>query len=225
MHGAHHLNPPISGLTVVAKPAGGWFAKYCLCAGLLLWFFGCPDENLWAQSKAEFATVDYSLIAKEYYKSRESQARLQEKGDQFQKEITERATTGNELVKSYKKLQEDLRSPVLSESKKKEITGQLKDKEIEIASRQKMFQEFERTSMGILKNMQVQEAQTVLEQIHLAVSQVAKNKYTIVFAKSQIGPPVAGMITFSEGVDDITPQVLAILNKDAPAAAKKEEKK
>lgn len=225
MHGAPHPNPPTPTVSGAAKTTGFGIGWHGFWVGLLLWFVGISAGSLWAQGKAEFATVDYNLISKEYYKSRESQTRIQEKRDQFQKEITERANTGNELVKSYKKLQEDLRSPVLSESKKKEITGQLKDKEIEITSRQKMFQEFERTSMGVLQNMQAQEAQTVLEQIHQAVSQVAKNKYTIVFAKSQIGPPLAGMITFSEGVDDITPQVLAILNKDAPTASKKEEKK
>lgn len=225
MTGALHLNPSLFSLTTSGRTKGRGVRWTGLCAGMLLCVAGCPGANLWAQNKAELATVDYNLIAKEYYKSRESQTRIQEKSDQFQKEITERANTGNELVKSYKKLQEDLRSPVLSESKKKEITGQMKDKEIEITSRQKMFQEFEKTSVEVLRNMQAQEAKTVLEQIHQAVSQVAKNKYTIVFAKSQIGPPTPGMITFSEGVDDITPQVLAILNKDAPTASKKEEKK
>jgi hypothetical protein len=51
---------------------------------------------------------------------------------------------------------------------------------------------------------------------------VAKNKYTMVFVKPQVPSP--GALIFSEGLDDVTQQVLGILNKDAPAA-KKEEKK
>jgi hypothetical protein len=37
--------------------------------------------------------------------------------------------------------------------------------------------------------------------------------------------PSPGALIFSEGMDDVTTQVLGILNKDAPASAKKEEKK
>jgi hypothetical protein len=44
----------------------------------------------------------------------------------------------------------------------------------------------------------------------------------MVFVKPQVPNP--GALIFSEGLDDVTQQVLGILNKDAPAA-KKEEKK
>ena len=178
----------------------------------------------WGQEKARFAVVDYAVLFKDYHKAAESKQRLEKKQDEFKKEMEDRMTAATQIVKDAKKLQEDMQSPVLSEAKKKEIAGQLREKQIELEGRQKIALEYRDQSLGLIQKNQMAENEVILADLSKAVATVAKNKYTIVFAKPQLGPTPGG-VTFSEGIDDITQQVLALLNKDAPASAKKEEKK
>lgn len=170
-----------------------------------------------AQDKAQFAVLDYTIIFRDYYRAAESKQRFEKKQDELKKDMEERENAVNLLMKDAKKLQEDLQSPALSETKKKEITGQLKDKLTELDGRQRMAMDFRNQSLMVLQKSQANEQESLMADISKALSTVAKNKYNIVFAKTSI--------PFSEGIDDITQQVLSLLNKDAPAASKKEEKK
>jgi len=177
-----------------------------------------------AQEKTQFAVVDFGSLFKDYYKAVDSKQKLEKKQEEFKKDMEERMNVANQILKDAKKLQEDLQSPVLSEARKKEISGQLREKQIEFEGRQKMVLDFRDQTLGLLQKSQINENDAVTMEINKAVATVAKNKYTIVFAKSQ-GSPVPGGVTFCEGIDDITQQVLAILNKDAPKGPKKDETK
>lgn len=190
--------------------------------GLVLFVLGMP--NSWGQEKARFAVVDYAVLFKDYHKAAETKQRFEKKQEEFKKEMEDRMTAATQIVKDAKKLQEDMQSPVLSEAKKKEIAGQLREKQIELEGRQKIALEYRDQALGLMQKNQMAENEVILTDMSKAVATVAKNKYTIVFAKPQIAPSPGG-VTFSEGIDDITQPVLAILNKDAPASAKKEEKK
>jgi Skp family chaperone for outer membrane proteins len=170
-----------------------------------------------AQEKAQFAVLDYSIIIRDYYRAVESKQRFEKKQEELKKDMEERENAVNQIMKDAKKLQDDLQSPALSETKKKEITGQLKDKLSELDGRQRMAMDFRNQSLMVFQKSQANEQETLMADINKALGVIAKNKYTIVFAKASI--------PFSEGIDDITQQVLALLNKDAPAASKKEEKK
>jgi len=185
---------------------------------------GVAQQVTLAQEKAQFAVIDYMLLFKDYYKALESNQTLRLKQEEMRKDFEERQSSVMRAAEAGKKLQEDLQSPAISDSKKKEIEGQLKDKQAEFNSRQKLFMDFRDQSMNVVQKLQAKEQEVILADINAAMNLVAKNKYTIVFSKS-LGAPPPGTIVFNEGIDDITQQVLAILNKDAPKAAKKEDKK
>ena len=185
---------------------------------------GLAQQATLAQEKAQFAVIDYMLLFKDYYKALESNQTLRLKQEELRKDFEERQSSVMRLAEEGRKLQEDLQSPAISESKKREIEGQLKDKQTEFASRQKLFTDFRDQSMSVVQKLQAKEQEVILADINAAMNLVAKNKYTIVFSKS-LGAPPPGTIVFNEGIDEITQQVLSILNKDAPKSAKKEDKK
>ena len=81
---------------------------------------------------------------------------------------------------------------------------------------------FAQTASKILEDKRQRLTQELSEDINKALGVVAKNKYNMVFVKPQVPSP--GALIFSDGMEDLTSQVLTILNKDAPAA-KKDEKK
>jgi len=183
-------------------------------------FFSC---GAWAQDFSKIAVVDYNTILKDYYKAKESQKQMEDLAANYQKERNERDAGLKTLVESINGLEKDLQDPALSDAKKKEKEGQRKTKMEEGQVKQREMMAFAQTASKILEDKRQRLTQELTEDINKALAQVAKNKYTMVFVKPQI--PTPGALIFSEGMDDVTAQVLGILNKDAPASSKKEEKK
>ena len=176
-----------------------------------------------AQDFSKIAVIDYNTILKDYYKAKDSQKQMEDLAANYQKERNERDAGLKTLVDSITALQKDLEDPALSEAKKKEKQNQLKAKGEEGQVKQREMMAFAQTASKILDDKRQRLTQELTEDINKALAQIAKNKYNMVFVKPQVPSP--GALIFSEGMDDVTTQVLGILNKDAPASAKKEEKK
>jgi Skp family chaperone for outer membrane proteins len=175
-----------------------------------------------AQDAAKVAVVDYNAILKEYYKAKDSQKQMEDLAAGYQKERNERETGLKTLVDAINALQKEMQDPAISDAKKKEKENQLKAKGEEGQVKQREMMAFGQTASKILEDKRQRLTTELTEDVNKALTQVAKNKYTMVFVKPQVPSP--GALIFSEGLDDVTQQVLGILNKDAPAA-KKEEKK
>jgi len=184
--------------------------------------FALSSEVL-AQDFSKIAVIDYNTILKDYYKAKDSQKQMEDLAANYQKERNERDAGLKGLVDSINALQKDLQDPALSDAKKKEKENQLKAKGEEGQVKQREMMAFAQTASKILEDKRQRLTQELTEDVNKALGQVAKNKYNMVFVKPQI--PTPGALIFSEGMDDVTQQVLGILNKDAPAGSKKEEKK
>jgi Skp family chaperone for outer membrane proteins len=185
--------------------------------------FLIPATGALAQDFSKIAVIDYNTILKDYYKAKDSQKQMEDLAANYQKERNERDAGLKTLVDAITALQKDLQDPALSDAKKKEKENQLKSKGEEGQVKQREMMAFAQTASKILEDKRQRLTQELTEDINKALGQVAKNKYNMVFVKPQVPSP--GALIFSEGMDDVTTQVLGILNKDAPASAKKEEKK
>ena len=175
-----------------------------------------------AQDFSKVAVVDYNTILKDYYKAKDSQKQMEELAAGYQKERNEREAGLKSLVESINKLQKDMQDPAISDAKKKEKEDQLKSKGEEGQVKQREMMAFGQTASKILEDKRQRLTTELTEEVNKALSQIAKNKYNMVFVKPQVPSP--GALIFSEGMDDITAQVLGLLNKDAPAAKKNDKK-
>lgn len=174
-----------------------------------------------AQDFSKIAVIDYNTILKDYYKAKDSQKQMEDLAANYQKERNERDAGLKTLVDSINALQKEIQDEK-SDTKRKEKENQLKAKGEEGQVKQREMMAFAQTASKILEDKRQRLTQELTEDINKALGQVAKNKYSMVFVKPQVPSP--GALIFSEGMEDLTPQVLAILNKEAPAG-KKEEKK
>ena len=175
-----------------------------------------------AQDFSKVAVVDYNTILKDYYKAKDSQKQMEELAAGYQKERNEREAGLKSLVESINALQKDMQDPAISDAKKKEKENQLKRKGEEGQVKQREMMAFGQTASKILEDKRQRLTTDLTEEVNKALSQIAKNKYNMVFVKPQVPSP--GALIFSEGMDDITAQVLGLLNKDAPAAKKNDKK-
>ena len=176
-----------------------------------------------AQDFTKVAVVDYNAILKEYYKAKDSQKQMEELAGGYQKERNDREAALKVLVEGINALQKDMQDSGITEAKKKEKENQLKAKGEEGQVKQREMMAFGQTASKILEDKRQRLTTELTEEVNKALAAVAKNKYNMVFVKPQVPSP--GALIFSEGMDDVTQQILGILNKDAPAASKKEEKK
>lgn len=190
---------------------------------LFLAGFCLTPAELPAQDLSKFAVVDYNIILKEYYKAKDSQKQMEDLAANYQKERNERDAGLKTLVDSINALQKDLQDPAISEIKKKEKEIQLKAKGEEGQVKQREMMAFAQTASKILEDKRQRLTQELTEDVNKAIGEIAKNKYQMIFVKPQVPSP--GSLIYSDGLEDLTTQVLAVLNKSAPAGSKKEDKK
>ena len=176
-----------------------------------------------AQDFTKVAVVDYNAILKDYYKAKDSQKQMEELAGGYQKERNDREAALKTLVEGINALQKEMQDSGITEAKKKEKENQLKAKGEEGQVKQREMMAFGQTASKILEDKRQRLTTELTEEVNMALAAVAKNKYNMVFVKPQVPSP--GALIFSEGMVDVTQQVLGILNKDAPTTSKKEEKK
>jgi len=184
--------------------------------------FLIPATGALAQDFSKIAVIDYNTILKEYYKAKDSQKQMEDLAANYQKERNERDAGLKTLVDAITALQKEI-AEEKSETKRKEKENQLKAKGEEGQVKQREMMAFAQTASKILEDKRQRLTQELTEDINKALAQIAKNKYNMVFVKPQVPSP--GALIFSEGPEDLTSQVLVVLNKEAPPAGKKEDKK
>ena len=194
-----------------------------ICQGALALALLSVGSVATAQDFTKVAVVDYNTILKDYYKAKDSQKQMEELAGGYQKERNDREAALKTLVEGINALQKDMQDPAISDAKKKEKENQLKAKGEEGQVKQREMMAFGQTASKILEDKRQRLTTELTEEVNKALATVAKNKYNMVFVKPQVPSP--GALIFSEGMDDVTQQILGILNKDAPTASKKEEKK
>ena len=193
----------------------------CFCLGLLL---GGPGAQ--AQDLPKVAVLDYNAIMKEYHKAKDSRKKLDEMAAVYRKDEETKSAVLKAIQETGEALQKELSDPAISDKLKKDKEGQFKAKREEFQIKYQELFAWKGTVSKILQDQLQRDNTALLAEVDKDVQQVCKNKYSMVFTKAQAGMlPAPGLMTFSDGIDEITPQVLAILNKDAAPEAKKEEKK
>jgi len=184
------------------------------------------SSGLFAQDFSKIAVIDYNLILKDYHKAKESREKIEKMAADYRKEGETRGATIKSVSESAQSLEKELENPAISEKLKKDKQDQLRGKAEEFRIKQQEYVAWGNTVTKILQDQKQRDDSTLVSEIDRVVQQICKNKYSLVFSKNQAGGPlIPGLMTYSDGIDDITTQVLGILNKDAPASAKKEEKK
>jgi len=198
------------------------FIPTCLRHGALALGLLIPACGALAQDFSKIAVIDYNTILKDYYKAKDSQKQMEDLAANYKKEQNERDAGLKTLVDAITALQKEI-AEEKSEIKRKEKENQLKAKGEEGQVKQREMMAFAQTASKILEDKRLRLTQELTEDINKALAQIAKNKYNMVFVKPQVPSP--GALIFSEGPEDLTSQVLVVLNKEAPPAGKTQDKK
>ncbi len=172
-----------------------------------------------AQPALNVITVDMNRLLKDYHKSAEATAKLQEAGRKAEEQIEAMNKQGQELVEQFKEMEEQSKSLLLSEDARHKAAEDARAKFEEIQRKDVEVKGFAANTQRALQQRTGTTIQLLLEEIQKVATDIAKRRGgTVLFDKS--GPSQLGIptILYSDISYDITEEVLKEINKDAPPA-------
>ncbi len=162
--------------------------------------------------------VDMKRIFQDYYKTKEAEKDINEGKAKAKSQLDERTAKYKQLIEQFQALasqvQDDALNPDLREQKKKEADGvgaEARHLEREIA-------DFRQRRERQLQESVVRMRRTILEEIRTVVEERAKkDNYDLVFDRSGLSVNGVPILLHSRDAVDFSDDIIALLNKDAPA--------
>ena len=172
------------------------------------------------QAQTKIGTVDMERILKEYSKTKEAEARLNEAKNAAKKEYDERADAYKKALEEINKLNAQLDSPVLTAEAKASRTKERDEKIANIKNMEREISDFRQTREQQLQQQMLRMRENLLKEItDVVMEQVKSKNMDLVFDKSGASLNRFSPILFSPETMDFTADVVAELNKRTSATA------
>lgn len=185
-----------------------------------------------AASEPKIATVDLKKVFEDYYKTKLADAAIKEEANGLDKDRKALIDDHSKAMDDYKKALDEANNQAVSaderEKRKKEAEGKL----IKINDLRQTVEQFDRTAKQNLDEKLRITREKILKEIKEVINTKSKaGGFTLVLDSSTAEP--AGrppVVLYTNGDNDLTDQVLAQLNANAPAnlpasGASRDEKK
>jgi outer membrane protein len=158
-----------------------------------------------ATADLKVGVVDLSKAFEEFYKTKDAQAHLKEKQDGYQKEIQDLVTDYQNMGQEAQQLDKQVNDPTLSPAAKADKQKALDQKKQDLVNLGNKIQE--------MTTERKREIQDELFRLH---KQIVDEISTVVSTASAASG-VSIVLFSSSKLTDITPDIIKLLNKNAPA--------
>lgn len=177
---------------------------------------GCGACAAHAQQK--IAIISLKKAFDGYWKTKQADLQLKDRAGEFEKQHKEIVESYQKANEEYKKLLDSANDQAVSaeerDKRKKAAEGKLRD----IQGVEQQLRQFDNTARGNLQEQQRRMRDSILGEIQEEVKKKAKTAgYSLVLdiaAETINSTPV---VVFNAGENDITEEILTILNSTAPA--------
>jgi Skp family chaperone for outer membrane proteins len=174
-----------------------------------------------AHAELSVGTVDVNRIMKEYRKSKEADAKLNDAKDAAKKEFDERLDAYKKELEEINKLNTQIDAPALTAEAKAQKAKQRDEKIASLKNMEREITDFRQTREQQLQQQAQHLQENLLSEITAVVLEQAKTKnLDLVFDTSGASLNRFSPILFSKERADFTNDVIAALNKAPVAAAK-----
>src|SRR5437867_9950280 len=173
-----------------------------------------------AQGTLKIGTVDMQRAFKDYNKTKEAEAKINDAKNAAKKEYDDRAEAYKKSLDEINNLNKQLESAALSADKKTQIA---KDRDDKIASIKRMEQEisdFRQTRERQLQEQLMRVREGIVKEItDVVMEKVKAGNMDLVFDKSGMSINGVPFLLFSHDNIDFTNDIIAVLNKPGRAAS------
>ena len=172
------------------------------------------------QAELNVGTVDMNRVFKEYRKTKEADAKLNEAKDSAKKEFDVRTSAYKKELEEINALNLQIDAPALAAEAKALKSKQRDDKMAKLKNMEREINEFRQTREQQLQQQMQQLQENLVKEIIAVVLEQAKTKnLDLVFDTSGASLNRFSPILFSKERADFTGDVIAALNKTPVAAA------
>ena len=186
--------------------------------GAILLFGGAG----FAKAEVKFGTVDMNNVFSEYYKTKDAQAKYTDAEKGANDDLSGRVDTLKASMKEISQLNTDLQKTDLP---KDQVDAKKKDLQTKVAAARSLDREIADYRSAKQKSLQDQflrMRKDIVDDIMKAVTELVKSKgYDIVFDKSGLSAGAVPIVLYSRDDLDFSQDVIAALNKTAPAKSAK----
>src|SRR5213596_4420527 len=185
----------------------------CVASALLL------PAAAFAQS-LKIGTVDMQRAFKEYNKTKDAEAKINEAKTSAKKEYDDRADAYKKALDEINNLNKQLESSALSADKKTQIAKDRDDKIANIKNMEREISDFRQTREQQLQQQLMRVREGIVKEItDVVMEKVKSNNLDLVFDKSGMSINGVPVLMYSHDNIDFTNDIIAVLNKPGRATA------
>lgn len=190
-----------------------------LIVGLIL---GLLSFSAAAQQK--IGTVDIQKAFDGYYKTKIADKQLKADGKGFEDTLKSMYEDYEKLSADHLRLREEANDQIISADERERRKTQADAKLREVQEKEANIKEYDRSAKATLAEKQRRLRENVLRDINDLVAQKAKAAgYTIILDTAALSRNDTKIVVYTDGASDMTKDIIAALNADAPAEYKTAE--
>jgi Skp family chaperone for outer membrane proteins len=167
-----------------------------------------------AQGTLKIGTVDMNRTFREYNKTKDAEAKINDAKNQAKKEYDERADSYKKALDDINNLNKQLESPALSADKKTALAKERDDKIANIKNMEREITEFRQTRERQLQEQALRMREGIVKEItDVVMDKVKSGSLDLVFDKSGNSLNGVPVLMYSRDSVDFTNDVISVLNK------------
>jgi len=175
---------------------------------------------IFAQGTLKIGTVDMQRAFKEYTKTKEAEAKINDAKNAARKEYDDRAEDYKKALDEINNLNKQLESPALSADRKTQTAKDRDDKIAKIKNMEREISDFRQTRERQLQEQLMRMREGIVKEItDVVMEKVKANNFDLVFDKSGMSINGVPVLMYSHDNIDFTNDVITVLNKPGRATA------
>jgi len=172
-----------------------------------------------AQGTIKIGTVDMNRAFKEYNKTKDAEAKINEAKNAAKKEYDDRADSYKKALDEINNLNKQLDSQALSTDAKGKLAKDRDDKIANIKNMEREINEFRQTRERQLQEQALRMREGIVKEItDVVMEKVKANNLDFVFDKSGMSLNGVPLLMYAKDNVDFTTDVITVLNKPGRAA-------
>jgi outer membrane protein len=173
-----------------------------------------------AQGTLKIGTVDMQRAFKDYNKTKEAEAKINDAKNSAKKEYDDRAEAYKKSLDEINNLNKQLESSALSSDKKTQIAKDRDDKIANIKNMEREIGDFRQTRERQLQEQLMRVREGIVKEItDVVMEKVKANNLDLVFDRSGMSINGVPVLMYSHDNIDFTNDIIAVLNKPGRATA------
>jgi outer membrane protein len=178
-----------------------------------------------AQGTLRIGTIDMQRAFKEYSKTKDAEAKINDAKNAAKKEYDDRADGYKKALDEINNLNKQLDAPALSADAKSQKAKERDDKIANIKNMEREITEFRQTRERQLQEQAMRMREGIVKEItEVVMEKVKASNMDLVFDKSGMSLNGVPVLMYSRDNTDFTTDVIAELNKPGRASASPVEK-